>query len=641
MNRLKTTTHITNYVSSSRVKQRNRSWECSNNIFQVRSPLFHMNKYNNSVFNSGLNNLYKHHVTSPNLQCRHTSSLSHGVSKRFFFSGFISKVKTLSSWSKFKTTRYSVQRHKHDTSHQITDDQETRQIHNKLRWNSFCRFTDKRGLNVHMSRMFSSPSSTSTADTRDISDETTRKRSNTRAKQSKKQFNPSSLSTTFQKESPSSRAVMLALGGNAFITIVKFISFLTSGSSAMLSEATHTLVDSINQVLLLFGLKQAERLPDRRHQYGYGRAAFFWSLISALGLFWVGSMATIWQGWTTIMAPPQQLEIGWYTWFVLAASFAIDGAVFTSVFKDLWRKKPKDQNLIPYLKTIKDPFIMAVLLEDFAACSGVLIASAGIWTTWFTNRVWWDGVASLAIGGLLGGVAIILGKMNMRFLIGQAVDRKVEDNIVNIVTSRQSVESAYQIQSQWVGPAEFMFKAEVDFNGDIFADKLRDAGYERYIQLWGHDPVTLHKLLSFYSEDVTRLVEQEIDSIEAEIRQQYPQASWIELEPSSPTANVLQQNLQEAFSKTSSTSSTLKPMKQIPILPLDAPTADVYLNTENKSSTTTTEINENKSTETTHDSSEYISSQNAQYPQHTDSNTIINDNSIQKNEKNIENENRI
>ncbi|RQM26120.1 hypothetical protein B5M09_002588 [Aphanomyces astaci] len=297
--------------------------------------------------------------------------------------------------------------------------------------------------------------------------------------------------------------VFRAMAGNTLITALKLAAYLKTGSSAMLSEAIHSLVDTGNQGLLILGLRQASFQPDKKHQYGYGRAAYFWSLISALGIFWLGAGATVTHGIQTLVNPPtaEELVLTWEVWTVLGMSFCIDGYVLQRCLGELMQTKPKGVSLYQHITDIKDPFMLAVVLEDSAACTGVLIALAGIGASYVTGNPVWDSAASIGIGFLLGGVAVSLIRMNQRFLLGQSVD-------------------------------------------PVFLDS----------DLESELPV----ILAWYAEDVTRLVEKEVQEVEAEIRYpmlcrmlnlvdfeiymgdraKYPEAAFIELEPDSKDTDM-------------------------------------------------------------------------------------------------------
>ncbi|KAL0481953.1 zinc transporter [Acrasis kona] len=352
------------------------------------------------------------------------------------------------------------------------------------------------------------------------------------AQNPRKQVKNENLATSEAEQKSASNAVIRAIFGNIFVTSIKFTCAVVTGSAAMLAEGFHTLVDSINQGLLYFGMRQAQRAPDSRHQYGYGRVTYFWSLVSAMGMFWVGCGATSWHGIMMIFDPPTLIAYGYITPVVLAISLAVDGAVLLSVIRDIKENKPANMSLIQYAKRIKDPMLMAVLLEDIAACLGVVLASAGIAATVITGNPVFDGIASLCIGALMGGVSYALISMNKQYLTGQAVDSKIILQIQDIIIKRPSVEAIARVQSQWVGPYSFAYKAEIDFDGAYFAKILRQAGYEdQFLQV--NEKEKLRELMSIYTEDVTKMVESEVADIESEIRALFPDASFIELEPSS------------------------------------------------------------------------------------------------------------
>jgi len=328
------------------------------------------------------------------------------------------------------------------------------------------------------------------------------------------------------------KTVQRALIGNSVITLLKFGVYFQTGSSAMLSEAIHTLADSGNQAFLLAGLAQSSNAPDKRFQYGYGRAAFFWALISAIGMFWTGAGVTIFHGGYALMHPMNHsVEMTSWLWAVLALSFLVDGYVLTSTLSEINQQRLPGVSLWQHLKKIQDPFILAVLLEDFVATTGVVIASAGIGATYLTGSVYFDSLASLGIGGLLAFVSLWLVKLNHSMLIGHAIDKETLSGIRGILQVRPSVEAVYAVQSQWVGPSTFSYKAEVDFDGTFLAAKLED----KYAPLFvtATDRADVDVLMSWYAEDITRLVEQEVRNIEAEIRIKYPAAAFIELEPDS------------------------------------------------------------------------------------------------------------
>ncbi|KAF0972622.1 hypothetical protein FDP41_008871 [Naegleria fowleri] len=380
----------------------------------------------------------------------------------------------------------------------------------------------------------------------------------------------------------SRNAVVKAIAGNTFITAIKFAAYITSGSATLLAETCHSLIDSLNQGLLYLGIKQSAKTPDQKYQYGYGRARYFYSLVSALGIWWIGSFSVMYNGIQTLIHPPSHhthpkitdiatgtehhnvlvptsdmiekdswsymflnsflpdqmvttmmCHYGLVTPIVLLISFVIDGGVLLSVIKDLREEKPKGMGIFQYMKSIQDPMVLAVLLEDLAACLGVVIAFAGIGMSVYTDNLIYDSVASLAIGGLLGLVSLSLIQLNRNYLIGRSIDSKMEAKIRDILMKRESIEAVYAIQSQWLSPTSFSVTIEVDFNGYYFCKVLKELGYEKEFIKKSKDVKELMKLLNWYTEDVTKAMEREIIDIEDDIRSHIPEATFIELEPSS------------------------------------------------------------------------------------------------------------
>jgi zinc transporter 9 len=198
---------------------------------------------------------------------------------------------------------------------------------------------------------------------------------------------------------------------------------------------------------------------------------------------------------------------------------------------------PEGGNLWKHVWKLRDPATLAVLLEDGAACLGIVMAIGGIAATQAYNAPVFDALAGVGISGLLAGMGLILVNVNHKFLLGQAVDTEIRTGIEKILLSRRSIDHVHSIQSQWTGPETFSFKAEVDFDGTFLAAKLMPRYQDEFVKARNSLDQDLRVLLSWYAEDVMRTVEREIRHIEAEIRQVYPGAQYIELEPMSKDAD--------------------------------------------------------------------------------------------------------
>lgn len=352
--------------------------------------------------------------------------------------------------------------------------------------------------------------------------------------------------------SPNSmRIVNLAIAGNSVIAACKMLAYANSGSSAMLSEAIHSIVDTANQGLLLYGLHTAKSAPDKTHPYGYGRSVYFWSLVSALSTFWAGAGFSMYAALNNLMDPAIQLhEVSWDVWGILFTSFAVDGVVLSKTVEAFLRTKPRDMPFWTHVMKTRDPTSLAVLLEDAAACVGIVIATTGIGLAQFFKEPVFDAVAGVGVATLLAAVGYQLTVLNERFLLGVSVDPAISGSIRKILEARSSIENVYHVQSQWVGPNTFVFKAEVDFDGTYLAAKLL-SHYQREFErlsslnmaVGDSDDAAERKgreeqwreemkvVLSFYAEDVMRQLEREVRDIEAAIRVRHPEAVYVELVP--------------------------------------------------------------------------------------------------------------
>ena len=327
--------------------------------------------------------------------------------------------------------------------------------------------------------------------------------------------------------------VRRALTGNLVIAVAKFGAWITSGSSAMLSEFVHSVVDCGNQSLLLLGLRDSGNVADRSHPYGYGKSVYFWALVSALGTFFLGAGVSMTHAVGNLIEGPSVQDFSWQVWGVLGVSFAIDGWVLGKTVHELRQEMPKNATFIKYIQNMRDPATLAILLEDGAACLGIVLAIAGIGATQATGMPVFDSLAGVGISALLGAMGLILVRVNHRFLLGSAVDSEITEGINKILVSQRSIDGVHSIQSQWTGPETFSYKAEVDFDGTFLAAKLMPRYQTEFLKAQKSLDTDLRVLLSWYAEDVMRSAEREIKYIEAQIRQQYPGAEYIELEPMS------------------------------------------------------------------------------------------------------------
>lgn len=276
--------------------------------------------------------------------------------------------------------------------------------------------------------------------------------------------------------------VYRALIGNVIICGAKLGAWVSSGSSGMLAEFIHSVVDCGNQALLLVGLRDSRLSPDRTHPYGYGKSVYFWALVSALGTFFLGAGVSMTHAIGDVMEPSLH-DITWHVWGVLLFSLTVDGYVLGKTIMELREEQPKGVSFYKHLTNLRDPATLAILLEDGAACLGVVLALGGIVATHVTGNPIFDGLAGVGISALLGLMGIILVRVNHRFLLGRAVDKEIVEDINKILMSRRSIESIGSVQTQWTGPDTFSYKAEVDFDGTYLAATLMKFYQQEFLKI--------------------------------------------------------------------------------------------------------------------------------------------------------------
>src|SRR3954451_2861058 len=224
----------------------------------------------------------------------------------------------------------------------------------------------------------------------------------------------------------STATVVVAGLANLGIAIAKLIGGLISHSSAMLSEAAHSLADTITEVLLFVALKRGNKAPDERHPVGYGRETYFWALLACLATFTLGAGFSFWQGVTTVLDGEEQGD-PLIAYVVLAVSFVLEGASWLKAVRQV-RRSAKKWGTTPrrYLAETSDTTVKAVAFEDSAALVGLVLAALGLFLEHLTGDPTWDGVAAIAIGFLLLLVAGVLARANVYLRIGKSVPPAIE-----------------------------------------------------------------------------------------------------------------------------------------------------------------------------------------------------------------------
>ncbi|MBA0730901.1 hypothetical protein Golax_026026 [Gossypium laxum] len=364
----------------------------------------------------------------------------------------------------------------------------------------------------------------------------------------------------------SQRAVTTALWCNFLVFSLKFGVWLATSSHVMLAEMVHSLADFANQALLAYGLSSSRRAPDALHPYGYSKERFVWSLISAVGIFCLGSGATIVHGFQNlwIAHPPDNIE---YAALVIGGSFIIEGASLVVAIQAVKKGAATEgMKVKDYVWRGHDPTSVAVMTEDGAAVTGLAIAAASLVAVKTTGNAMYDPIGSIIVGNLLGmvcfntlemisgvassdslqekalsmQVAIFLIQRNRHALIGRAIDEHDMQKVLHFLKNDPVVDALYDCKSEVIGPGFFRFKAEIDFNGVVVVQNyLNRTGREAWARQFREsakekDDSALLKIMSNYGEEVVTALGSEVDRLEKEIQELVPGIRHVDIEAHNP-----------------------------------------------------------------------------------------------------------
>ncbi|GAA0597609.1 cation diffusion facilitator family transporter [Kutzneria viridogrisea] len=258
------------------------------------------------------------------------------------------------------------------------------------------------------------------------------------------------------------KAIVAALGANAGIALAKFVGFAVTGASSMLAEAVHSVADTANQGLLLLGRKTSQRAADREHPFGYGRDRYFYSFVVALLLFTLGALFALYEGIHKVEAP-EPLHAPLVAVIILVVAVALEGYSFRTAIAES-RELKGEATWWQFIRQARVPELPVVLLEDTGALIGLLLALAGVGLSLVTGNPMWDGVATIAIGVLLGVIAIVLIIEMKSLLIGEGATPQELDTIVAELEAGK-VDRVIHIRTQYLGPDELLVAAKVALVG--------------------------------------------------------------------------------------------------------------------------------------------------------------------------------
>jgi cation diffusion facilitator family transporter len=276
----------------------------------------------------------------------------------------------------------------------------------------------------------------------------------------------------------SKKAVYAALLGNLGIAIAKLLAALYTGSSAMWAETYHSFSDTMNQVLLLIGIKSSSRPASERHSFGYGKEQFFWSFLVSTMIFGISGVLSLQQGLESLLGKPHIIENIEINYIILAISaiFELNALriAFVIFSKNIHARGQKltVKTILNEFRESKDPTILTVLVEDSAALLGIAIAAIGISLSHLTGNVFYDSISSLIIGFVLMGFAFFLAKENKALLIGESITKKDSNRIIKSILTLSEVNRVISMRTMHLGPEDVIVAIEVSLVDNLVTDNI-------------------------------------------------------------------------------------------------------------------------------------------------------------------------
>jgi cation diffusion facilitator family transporter len=272
---------------------------------------------------------------------------------------------------------------------------------------------------------------------------------------------------------PTDKAVYAAIGANLVVAAAKFVASAFTGSSSMLAEGVHSLVDSGNGGLLLLGSRARLREPDEAHPFGYGKGQYFWTLIVAMLIFALGGGVSLYEG-VSRLRDPQPIEHPAWNYAVLLVAFLSDGYSWIVTFRQL-RSMRKEPNILRAAQASKDPSLFTVWFEDSAALLGVAFAFLGVLLSQVLDSPYPDGIASVLIGLIMTGTALLLTYESKKLLIGESADADLITGIREVAEADRAVAHCGPPLTMHLGPEDILLNLDIQFRDDVSARGIIEA----------------------------------------------------------------------------------------------------------------------------------------------------------------------
>lgn len=325
------------------------------------------------------------------------------------------------------------------------------------------------------------------------------------------------------------KSVIAALFGNSFVTILKTIVAISTGSASMFAESVHSFADTLNQSLLLVGLKRSKKPADLSRGYGYGIERFFWSLISACGILFIGAGVTIYHSINSLMEHTTNsvVDYDYFTIIVLCLAFVIEGITLWIAVREL----KNGEKLTRKIFAEADPVTLAVVYEDSAAVLGVLVALSAQFLMHFTGNSIYDGIGGIVVGLILGFLAVLLIVKNHQYIIGKSLSEEVTEEITEFLMEDPCIENISEFKSVAIDINKYRIYTTVEWNGSPLYAEIYEAGdlKEEFDNI-KDDFQEFAKLMFKTTDRIPRLVGNRIDEIEKRIRDKFPQVVYVDIE---------------------------------------------------------------------------------------------------------------
>jgi len=264
----------------------------------------------------------------------------------------------------------------------------------------------------------------------------------------------------------SKKSLYVALAANTGIAVCKFGGALYTGSSAMLSEGVHSLVDTGNQLLLLFGMKDSSRQPDASHPFGYGLRLYFWGFVVAMMVFALGSLVAINEGIEKVRHP-HDIQYAWVNYIILVIAIVLEGGSLRVALQDVAQQARKRKlSMLETIRRHRDPTVFAIVWEETAALAGLVIALIGLGASQVLSMPVIDGYTSIGIGLVLAFTSFSLARKCYSLMTGQAADPELSDRLWNILEGIKLVKEVNEIRTMHFGPDEVTMLASVDYHDE-------------------------------------------------------------------------------------------------------------------------------------------------------------------------------